>query len=127
MSTEEEGSYRGQTGKTWPSRAGSEEEEEEDGSEEEGKQQLCKVGVPLACSLLPLSPGSWSQTSDVLCCVHVYQGVVGQRRLGGNREMTLNNAESLMRKSPSRPPHLPITHTHGESLFPAFPVSLTPH
>ena len=76
VSTREGGSYRGQTGKSC------EEEEEEDGSEEEGKQQLGTVGVPLACSLLPGSPGSWSQTSDVPCRVHVYQGV-GQRGLGG--------------------------------------------
>lgn len=68
VSTQEGGSYRGQIGKPRPSRAGSEEEEEEeDGSEEEGKQQLGTVGVPLACSLLPGSPGSWSQTSDVPC------------------------------------------------------------
>lgn len=79
---QEGGSYRGQPGKSRPSQAGSEEEEEEDGSEEEGKQQLGTVGVPLACSLLPGSPGSWSQTSDMPCRVHVYQGV-GQRGLGG--------------------------------------------
>lgn len=125
MSMQEEGSYRGQREKSWPRWAGIE-EEEEDGMEEEedNREQLPgKVEVPLACSLLPWSPRSRSQTSDVLCsCLPGCRA----ERAEGNREVALNNAESLGEKGPRpSPPHLPITHTHGESLFPAN-VSLTP-
>lgn len=120
VSTQEEGSYRGQTGKSRPPQAGS--EEEEDGSEKEGKQQLGKLSPPLE---------SWVMEPDFRRAVPC-SCLPGCRaeRASGNREMTLNNAESRTRKSPSLSP-TPADYSHlltlmEKSLFPAFPASLTP-
>jgi len=93
------------------------------GERRSGSSLPGKVKVPLAISLPAWSPGSRSQTSDVQCsCLPGCQA----ERAEGNREVALNNAESQGEKGPRpSPPHLPITHTHRESLFPAN-SSLTP-
>jgi hypothetical protein len=101
---QEESSYRGQTGKSWPCWSETKEEGEEDGreEEEEWEQLPGKVELPLACSLLARSPRSRSQTSDVPCsCLPGCRA----ERVEGNREVALNNAESLGEKGPVPVPH----------------------
>lgn len=121
---EEEGSHRGQTEKSWPRRSETKEEEEEGGREEEEWEQLLgKVEVPLARSLLAWSPGSRSQTSDMpRSCLPGCRA----ERAEGNREVALNNAESLGEKSPVVPvPHTCRLLTLMEKVC-FLPASLTP-
>lgn len=72
---------------------------------------------------LPGAPGHQRETLDVLSS-HVYQSVQ-QRRLWGDTEMALNNAESYGKKVPCPFSSTPANYSRRKSQFPAN-MSLTP-